>query len=178
MKKIILVIILFTFSNSYSQKTKDSLKIKKNEFKVNVASFIDKYPEFTYERLINDETAFGLSIGFSIENNTDTETDNTTNYNFSIIPYYRFFFGKKPAAGFFIEANAPLFSQKYIDGSFFNNQSEGGLGFGLGLSIGGKFMTKSGWIGEIYSGLARSFINTDKVRQLYPRAGITIGKRF
>ena len=176
MKKIILLIVLLHFSNSYSQKTKDTLEIKKNELKINVASFIDRYPEFTYERLINDETAFGLSVGFSIENNT--ELDNTTNYNFSIIPYYRVYFGKKPAAGFFIEANSPFFSQKYIEGSFFNNQSESGLGFGLGLSIGGKFMTKSGWVGEIYTGLARSFINTDKIRELYPRAGITIGKRF
>ncbi|MEE9407626.1 MAG: DUF3575 domain-containing protein [Polaribacter sp.] len=174
MKKCILLLLLMSAFLMNSQE-EEKVSLKQNEFKLNIASTIDKYPEFSYERLLNDETSIGLSVGFSIENTTK---DQTTNYNFSIVPYYRFFFGKKPAAGFFIEANTPLFSQKYIDGSFFNNQSEGGLGFGLGLSIGGKFLTKSGWIGEIYTGVARSFINTDKVRQLYPRAGITIGKRF
>lgn len=160
----------------FFSQVKEEVSFNKNEFKINIASTIDKYPEFTYERLLNEETAMGISLGFTIDSKTNI--DETTNYKYSIVPYYRFYFGKKIAAGFFIEANTPLFSQKKIQGSFFNASSEGGIGFGLGLAIGGKFMTKSGWVGEIYTGVARSFVNTDKIGFLYPRVGITIGKRF
>ena len=52
------------------------------------------------------------------------------------------------------------------------------MGLGLGLAIGGKFLTKNGFIGEIYIGGGRNFINTDKIDGGYPRIGVSIGKRY
>ena len=48
--------------------------------------------------------------------------------------------------------------------------------FGLGAAAGAKFLTKNGFVGEIYVGAGRLFGSSDI--EVYPRAGITIGKRF
>ena len=113
---------------------------------------------------------------FSINNVTSNEENE--GYNFSFIPYYRVYFGDKPNAGFFIDGNVALYSQKHTDGDFFTNAKEGGIGFGLGFGIGKKYKTKSGWVGEFSFGLTRTLINSDKINLIYPRGGITIGKIF
>lgn len=46
----------------------------------------------------------------------------------------------------------------------------------MGIAAGGKFLTKNGFVGEIYGGVGRLFGNSNV--EAYPRGGITIGKRF
>ncbi len=154
-------------------------KITKNELKFNALLALYEFPEITYERILNNENAIGISAAASLGKNSNTNNDDTIkDYSFSLIPYYRFYFGKKKAAGFFIEANTPMFSQRHVESGFFRDEKKGGFGVGLGVGIGGKFMTKSGWIGEIYTGVAKTVINTEDLISYYPRVGITLGKRF
>ena len=47
----------------------------------------------------------------------------------------------------------------------------------LGVAIGGKFLTKKGFVFEIYGGLGRNLFN-DKSLDFIPRMGLTFGKRF
>ena len=69
--------------------------------------------EVSYERIIDDESAFGTSLFL-------TANDDISN-KFMLTPYYRYYFGRKPAAGFFAEgfglhAN-PYFNQLPLDGT-------------------------------------------------------------
>jgi hypothetical protein len=47
-------------------------------------------------------------------------------------------------------------------------------GAGVGLALGWKYLSGNNWVGEIYAGGGRDFVNGGG----YPRLGITIGKRF
>jgi len=177
MKKLFIITLLLLTVSVFSQEKKENI-LGKNEFKLNLPALIAGYPEVTYERLLTEETSLGISFGFSINKTNSNDNDSNGNYNFSLIPYYRVYFGDKPHAGFFVDGNAALYSQKAIDGNFFVNKKEGGLGFGLGFDIGKKYKTKKGWVCEVYFGIARTLINTDKLNLIYLRGGIAVGKIF
>ncbi len=136
----------------------------KNELKINAVYLLAGYPEISYERILGEETAVGLSVGFGL--------DDSFGLNFGMFPYYRLFFGKKQAAGFFVEGNGALYSEPW------NGGESAKTGAGLGLALGGKFLTKGGWVAELYLGAGRNFLNTDDLSVAYPRFGIQIGKRF
>lgn len=183
MRKIILLIFLFNLGLvAYSQDKPETENAEEevpyagnHELKLNAAYLLGGIPEFTYEYILNEESSFGISVAFPIEDEIGL--------NFIAIPYYRLFFGKKRAAGFFIEGNGAVFSENYeqhvvVNGEVIQNEDRNETGAGLGLGIGGKFMTKSGWVGEIVGGVGRNFINEDNMSAAYPRFGITIGKRF
>ena len=91
MKKNILVFVIFLSAFCNAQETKS---FNQNEIKVNALLTVIGIPEFTYERILNEESGAGISISF----NTLNYVNKTT---FMLTPYYRFYFGKKPAAGIF-----------------------------------------------------------------------------
>ncbi|MGB3775881.1 MAG: DUF3575 domain-containing protein [Leeuwenhoekiella sp.] len=160
--------LLLSVFISYAQT--DSIQsleqeVPKNEIKVNGAYLIAGILEISYERLLSDESSVGFSIGASIDSDID--------YTFFLTPFYRFFFGKKRAAGFFVEANSNLYAEELND-----DPSDQALGLGVGLAIGGKFVTKGGWVAEILAGAGRNFVNTNQIEEGYPRLGLSIGKRF
>ena len=182
MKKILLLsfLIFIGFSNSSQAQGLEAKSVKKNELKLNVLSFLFmNYGEFSYERLLSDESALGVHAGFGFG---DSESL-IYHTNYLIEPYYRLYFGKKVAAGFFVEGNGHLGSLNVHNGNLIgNNESYYTEEFtgGLGVSTGGKFLTRSGIVMEIYLGVKRNFTksrNDDNVGALLS-IGATIGKRF
>lgn len=163
--------ILFTLCLALTVLTSFAQEEKNQEFKFNIGYALDEMPEFTYEYILNEESAIGASVLFAI--------GDTPDLRFALTPYYRFYFGNKRAAGFFAEAftilNATEESYYFFDIEKTETKTETGLG--AGIAIGGKWITKRNWIFEIYSGFARNFIN-DKNHEVVPRAGLTLGKRF
>ena len=137
-------------------------KFADNEIRLNILYLIAKFPELTYERNLSDESSVGLSVAFSLDDDID--------FDYIISPFYRLYFGKKRAAGFFIEGNGSVFSEEV--------RSRTEIAAGLGIGVGGKFLTKRNWTGELLLGLGSTLINTDKTSGAYPRVGISIGKRF
>lgn len=136
-----------------------------DEIRVNAAYLIIGLPEISYERILSDESAVGISMGARIDKDIEQI--------FFLTPFYRLYFGKKRAAGFFVEANSTIYAQEINDDS-----SDNVMGLGLGFAIGGKFITKGGWVAELLAGAGRNFLNTDLIEEGYPRVGISIGKRF
>ncbi|MFY0629762.1 MAG: hypothetical protein JXR05_05230 [Flavobacteriaceae bacterium] len=172
LKTTIYLALLVLFNvQVYSQEND---KMKKNEISIDIGNLINAYPEVSYYHLLSDESSIGVSAKFSI--------DNKNEYQFLFIPNYRIFFGKKKAAGFFIEGNVAFFSQYEQKSTFFfgtiNATNNKKIGVGVGFAIGSKFLSKSGFTGEIFTGTGRNFINTNKIDRYYPRIGISIGKRF
>lgn len=177
MKNLLILLCLSSFLLGFSQE-KDTIEFKRNELKGNALMLVAGAVEFTYERLLNDESAVGVSLFFPYDDNI--------NINFSLTPYYRFYFGKKPAAGFFAEGFGMLNSYKY-DNFFYGNGNYSTLktgnatDFALGFGIGGKWITKKGFVFEINSGVGRNLFNSisrDYDNQIVGRGGITLGYRF
>lgn len=181
MKKIILSGLLLASALVVNAQSIDTNATKSgrngnNEIKLNLAYTIAGIPEINYERILKDDMSVGLALMIGLEGDTD--------FKFGIIPNYRIYFGNKKANGFFIEGNAAVFSVENYSYTIYNGTNNTSIyyegktqtNFGLGAAAGAKFLTKNGFVGEIYLGAGRLFGETDI--DAYPRAGITIGKRF
>jgi hypothetical protein len=174
MKKLVLPLFLLFFVFVNSQE-----KISRNEIKLNALYSVAGIPEISYEYILNDESSLGASILFSIDNDNDIL--------FAFTPNYRYYFGKKRAAGFFAETFGMLnITREYIYILYVpypdapapqTNLNETNTDFALGFAIGGKFITKKEFLLEIYIGVGRNLFNSSNDGGV-PRIGITLGKRF
>ena len=175
MKKIVAIVCLFVFAFGFSQESQ-KVDFPKNEIKGNALFLVAGALEVTYERILTEETSFGTSVFIAITEDFET--------NFAITPYYRFYFGKKPAAGFFVEGFGSLNSYDDLiyngdnsSSNYYNAVSR--TDFALGFGLGSKWVTKSGFLFEINAGVGRNLFNSsDTDYQIVGRGGITLGYRF
>ena len=189
MKKIIILLSILSFQTLFSQEkaTKEVQDFKKNEIKINALYGILGVFEGAYERAINEESAFGVSVAFIL----DTK-DSGINTAFSISPYYRLYFGKKPVSGFFVEGFS-LYQKVNVDrayyyfdpntGSGYTTKEENIKAFALGIGLGGKWYTKSNVLFEINAGIGRNLsissnIPNSDYNRITGKIGITVGYRF
>lgn len=150
----------------------DPIGLRANEIKLNLATTIfGLYPEISYERVINEDFSIGGSAGIGL--------DNSYMLDYAITPYARWFFGgsstnlQKHGAGFFIEVNASVLSHNDHNSEYYDRKLYD-VGAGAGLALGWKYVSKTNWVGEVFGGAGRDFVNSNA----YPRMGITLGKRF
>lgn len=158
-----------------------------NEVKINLPMALAGNIELSYDRILLEDLSLGVAASAAWEDSYP--------YKFAVMPYTRWFFWKHrgqdefPGAGFFIEVNAGFFDCKYTKINTISNGMNGGLkidsedangfGAGLGLAIGWKWISKSGFVGEIYTGAGRNFVSTTKDDvPAYIRSGISLGYRF
>ena len=147
------LILFFVTHESWSQDESDPNN-GKHEIKVNGLYILLEAFEFSYDHILGEQSSVGVSIGFTF--------DDDLGYDFMVVPNYKLFFNEKKAAGFYIELNSAVV----------NDESE--VDFGMGIAIGGKFLNRNNFIGEIVLGGGRYFSSDGG----YPRLGISIGKRF
>lgn len=175
MKKQLLLLLCFVTLNLFAQEEAKT-DFNRNEIKGNALFLVLGSFEATYERIINDESGIGLSLNIPFTDNTDV--------NFSITTYYRFYFGKKPATGFFFEGFGMLNQVDdyiYNYNSSFEDKSETITDFAIGLGLGGKWITKRGVLFEINAGVGRNLFsqyNDNRDYEFIGRGGITVGYRF
>jgi hypothetical protein len=168
-------LFLVSFTFGYSQE-KEQVDFKRNEIKGNALFLVAGALEVTYEHLLNEESGIGVSLFVPY--------DNSINTNFSLSPFYRFYFGKKPAAGFFVEGFGMLnsYTQQASTGGLFSNYvgpEKDVTDFALGFGLGAKWITNKGFIFEISGGVGRNLINSnDKDFEIVGRGGVTLGYRF
>lgn len=162
-----------TVTNTTDPQAK-SLKVSdNNELRINLLMSIAGLPELNYERFIADNMGVGLAVAFSLD------TPENMSFRSIILPYYRLYFGNKKANGFFIEGNMAIVGQNEISYSYSQDgtsYSHSSTNFGFGFAAGEKFLTRNGFIGEVYLGLGRLF--GESINGVYPRVGVCIGKRF
>ena len=170
----------------YTRDLNKKYEIKINTFNLIALSSLD----FSYEKLINSESSFGVALFYNF-------TDNDDNYDigfpkkFSITPYYRWFFSDKGyARGFFVEGFGMLNTYQNVYYNYDSYDSYDKIdhetGFALGISAGGKFVTKSGFTTEVYLGVGRNLIKKESHEDDYydfefdivGRFGISLGYRF
>lgn len=150
-----------------------------NEVKLNGLYLVLGALEVTYERTINEESGVGVSVFLPIDK--DIKDD----INYYISPYYRMYFGKKYAAGFFVEGFGMLSSITEQETLFFGSpdptfvsEEKNLVDFALGIGLGGKWLTNSGFIGELNAGIGRNLFNTENRDDLVGKLAITLGYRF
>jgi hypothetical protein len=182
MKKIIVTTMLaWAISVGIAQKTSSDFdSTRKNEIRINLTNSIAGLPEINYERILEDNMSMGIAASVSVES-----PENMT-MRWQVVPHYRLYFGKKKAAGFFIEGNMALIGQrdKYsvaryssmFDSVYYDNYDDKAITVGFGASIGVKLITRNNYIGEIFAGGGRLFGNA--LTDGYARVGILLGKRF
>jgi hypothetical protein len=175
MKKLLVVLSFSFFTIGYSQESPKT-DFPKNEIKGNALLLVAGALEVTYERIINEESGVGISLFVPYDNEIDTK--------FSLTPYYRFYFGKKTAAGFFAEGFGMIdsYTQEASDGDFFTTYvgpEKNITDFALGFGLGGKWITRKGFVFEINAGIGRNLFNSNGTdHEFVGRGGITLGYRF
>jgi len=175
MKKKYLIIIML--SSIFAVNAQNSNE-KKNEVKINVISPLTGAFEATYERNLNAKSSLGVSGLYVFNDNADEDM------NYSISPYYRRYFGKKYASGFFAEGFGMLSSidgKKVYDINDTSKFTEGPdvIDFSIGIGLGSKWVTKSGFIFEVNAGWGKLLFNPDKTDHTQVvRFGFHLGYRF
>ena len=191
MKKITLLLFLAFITLQINAQEKEGTKEskypqdvdKKYELKINAFNLIGLSAlDLSFERLINTESSYGVAVFYRFTDINDN--DIAFPKKFSLTPYYRWFFSESTfARGFFVEGFGML--NTYQDFYYMNNSEriENDTSFALGISVGGKFVTKSGFTTEVYLGVGRNLIKNDNEDDYFEfnivgRFGISLGYRF
>ena len=194
MKKILLFLSLTVFAAGFSQEKEVAVvneevpNFKKNELKGNALFLLIGAVEITYERILREDSGAGLTFFVAYD-------EDNFNMNYSISPYYRFYFGKKPAAGFFVEGFA-MYNQfddycndcDYVYGGYdedgyyipyYGGAKEISNNFALGIGVGAKWVIKNGFLLELSGGIGRNlYRSNDYAPDFVGKGGIILGYRF
>ncbi len=179
---IIILAFLFSATLAYSQEQEsdeivfEDNELKKREVKINLVGVQWGYTSLAYEQLFYKYNfALGAEIG------TNFVDVLNTNFDYTILPYARVYFGKSHN-GFFLEVNYAL--AQFEEVGFFDNF----MGFlemnskirGPGASLGLKYLSDNGLFGEIVLGVGRNTvpIESNSNEDVFLRVGIMIGKRL
>lgn len=184
MKKfsLIIALIITAITPIFAQDNSDLID-GKDEVKINAFNLIAfKYLDGSYERLIDEESSIGIGLLISLGDDYDTFD---VLRDFSLTPYYRRYFSKGYAKGFFVEGFGMLNSSS--SGNYIGYNEVTGediydetsyTDFALGVSIGGKFLSKKGFVAEVYGGVGRNLFNTNNTVDVVGRGGVSLGFRF
>ncbi len=181
-KNILAFLMLLCVISSYAQN--DSIarnNYGKNEIKLNALFLLIGAFEPSYERNLTQESSIGMSVFIPFDKeNFDSDI------NYYVSPYYRIFFGKKYAAGFFLEGFGMLNSTKGRSSEFVNGfdpaiivREDDVTDFALGFGLGGKWMTTGGFVFEVNGGFGRNLFNTERNEyDFVGKFGFNLGYRF
>lgn len=184
MKKLITITLLFITFISYSQENKEHRK--SHELKINAFNIlIFKSVDVSYEYLISGESSVGISF---LANLNDKHNDGPDyNETVAITPYYRHFFSRRYAWGFFMESFGMLniqendnYDYNSATDSYMRFSNEKTTNFALGIALGGKFVSQRGFIFEFFGGVGRNLFTNDSRynNEFVPRLGASFGYRF
>jgi hypothetical protein len=176
MKKIAIILSLFSFVIGIAQENKVKTDVK-NELKLNALLFVIQPVELTYERILTDDAGIGASIYFIKKGEADV--------NFSFTPFYRAYFGKKKAAGFFVEGfamynsgnNGGYREYDYVNNVYYDVKGVDFSDLAVGFSLGAKWIHRKNFIFEINGGIGRNLLNQNSP-EVVGRGGISLGYRF
>lgn len=154
----------------------EKVDFPKNEIKGNALFLVLGAVEVTYERILNEDSGLGVSLFFINEEDFDS--------SFSLTPYYRAYFGKRLAAGFFVEGFSMINTGKYYGNSnydpntgYYTYEDKKFTDFALGFGLGSKWIHRKGFVFEINAGIGRNLLSNNSP-EVVGRGGITLGYRF
>lgn len=184
MKKFSLIVafVITAITSAFAQDNSDLID-DMDEVKINAFNLIAfKYLDGSYERLIDEESSYGVGV---LVNLGDDYDGIDVLRDFSLTPYYRRYFSKGYAKGFFVEGFGMLNSSSSGEYIGYNEVTQEDIydetsytDFALGVSIGGKFVSKKGFVAEVYGGIGRNLFNANNTVDVVGRGGVSLGFRF
>ncbi|MCD0479842.1 DUF3575 domain-containing protein [Chryseobacterium sp. LC2016-29] len=179
-KNFLLFIILFAFCSMKAQaqsETDANSYQKNNEIKLNLISPLMDAFEVSYERFLNKNSSLGISAFKVYEHSTNDDM------NYYISPYYRYYFGKKYASGFFAEGFGMLTSTDgkkiYEADNVTFAEGKDVYDLALGAGLGWKLVTKKGLVFEANAAYGKLVFNADKTdHDQVIKLGLSVGYRF
>ncbi len=179
MKKLIVLSLLVTCI-SYAQENRPDIFSRKHEVKAGAIKLLaGPILEGTYEYIQNDDFTFGGSVLYNFNQSSDYFED------FSLTPFARFYFQEKKdfgAKGFFVEGFAKYsigrddpFEYELFENPDYEKKYNA---FAIGLSLGKKWINKTGFVFEILFGVGRNITNGDHAPDALFRGDFNIGYRF
>jgi len=183
MKKFLLsAFILFSaYSMTAQQDSVVNSLEKKNEVKLNAVMLLVGAFEMSYERNLNDDSSAGISVFVPFDDEVFSE-----DFNYYISPYYRMYFSRKYAAGFFVEGFTMLNSIDYQklwiydnNGNLIEKKTDTYVDLALGFGVGGKWVTKRGIVFELVGGIGRNLFHANENgTTIVGKFGFNLGYRF
>lgn len=175
-KNFSVLIILFASYSVYAQNETPPDQ-KKNEIKLNLIAPLSGAAEVGFERYLNKHSSVGISA-FVVYDNTKED-----DLNYYISPYYRYYFGKKYASGFFVEGFGMFTSidgkKMYAADNVTFTEGKNVYDLALGAGLGWKLVTKKGLVFEANTSYGRLIFNADKTdHNQVLKLGLSIGYRF
>lgn len=181
MKKPLFILIFFLsiFSvnaQEQTESTNEPTNQNFSEIKLNALFLILGGVDVTYEYILNKESGIGIT-GF-----LPISKDVSDDVKYYLSPYYRFYFGKKYAGGFFVEGFGMLNSTKrYLDedDSDFTPEADFVNDFAVGFGFGGKWITSRNITFELSMGIGRNLFHSYRYDdEIIGKGGFIIGYRF
>ena len=178
-KTALLLALVFSFNLGMAQEADQSTPIGNDEIRLNTLWLIIGSLSVSIEHIVSNDGSFGIVA-------EKTFDDDNFRRNFTIAPYYRIYFSKKKASGFFFETNFTVYSEQannyYYYGSAHSYSPpdviDSEIGAGLGIAVGGKFLSHNGFVLDIYAGMGRALNDPKYIDNIFGSAGVSIGKRF
>lgn len=191
MKKIVLISLFLLPLIAVAQDDNDYAG--HSELKVNMLNLIVmEAVDFSYEYLINPQSSVGVSAFYNLKDDDASDFEKVFGFyyreKFALTPHYRYNFLNTYSKAFFIEGFCMYNEQKYFDKYLFNSNEEKKVLYAdetsnnvaIGVAVGGKFVSKGGFVFELYGGVGRNIhtSNNDIATEMVRRVGASIGFRF
>ncbi|MEJ5049613.1 DUF3575 domain-containing protein [Chryseobacterium culicis] len=177
-KNFLLLIILFAFCSVKAQNDTDANPYhKNNEIKLNLIAPLSGAAEVGFERYLNKKSSLGISAFFVYDNTKEKDM------NYFISPYYRYYFGKKYASGFFVEGFGMFTSidgkKIYAADNITFTEGKDVYDLALGAGLGWKLVTRKGFVFEANAAYGKLMFNANKTdHDQVVKLGLSIGYRF
>ena len=183
MKKPLLVLsLIFGIFAANAQETSETQR--KNDILADPILLIAvPLANVSYERLISENKGIGVNAMVVL----DREDDRFTQFS----AFYRMYFGKKYASGFFLEGFIPVTTESNdiyeyhyddINGYYYETTVKKGnfTTVGVGFGVGGKWVLKNNLVLEASGGIARRFgnRNNDYIGEVTGKIMGGVGYRF
>lgn len=187
MKKFITPLVLLFSISIFAQEMEEETIYKrdtaKNELSIGALNLVAFGAlDVAYERIIGPSSSWALEA-FVLALNKDNEDVSEVYYkDFSLTGKYKYFFGDRTAAGFYVNGLAMLSSGEYDQyvsnpngNSNFkvNNYTDFALGFGLGS----KFVAKQGFFLDLNGGIGRNLFSSNSPT-IVGQFNVNLGMRF
>ena len=193
-KQLVLILLIISFiakaqnktdaNETESQKSMTELsKKKRHSLSLDVIAGL-VFPAFNprYEYVLNKHSGIGADLNI----NFDDENGSQILEKFSFSPYYRqYFFSKEDygAKGFYGEGFLKFYTyenETYFFGDSINTNTEAYFETALGIGIGWKWVSNSGFFIDINGGLGRNlgFADDPNDRDLTGKFGVNFGWQF
>lgn len=191
----LLLTFLITSQFAFSQESQQTealthRDVSRNELSLNVFNIlIFGAIDGSYERILNDHSSLGVEVfskAFNKNKGEDIDLAEAYTKDFSVTTKFKYFFREnKSAHGFYAEAFGMYsdgWTEKEVEistngSTYLQDVDVEYSDFALGFGVGGKFVSKNGFLIDLSFGIGRNLFNRDSP-DLVVLPNINVGYRF